>query len=251
MSKHDGHSDRREMRTSASIDQLYAAWSDPLEIQRWFADEARGNAEAGGSIVHVFHGFGFEAKYEVLEAVPGERLVLSGVGPSGAPFKQEIIVKRDGGESVLELIHSGFDEGGSDAIGDDFSDEYKGLDSGWKLALALLKHYLENYAGRDKTSYLAMLPTAFRFDQLHDLFRGDVGRWLTFPGGTPIGGEVLVDTGQEVAIVWDAIDGVLELKAFQQILALRVSSWSKEPPEEQAMVAWMNTALAKLSTELT
>lgn len=257
--------DRRELVTSASPEAVYQAWADPSHIAAWFPDRAHGEAKPGKSLVHVFEDFGFEAKLDVIEAEPGKRLVLESMSPRGVPFRQEISIRREGGETVVELVHSGF---GADA---DFDREYKGVDSGWKLALAVLKHYLEHHFDKPRQGYFAMQPAAFEYDALAPLFRSEAGlaRWLTRSGsvgdvGSPVElalrdgrsltGRVLADSGLEVALAWDEIDGVLELKAFdageQRMLALRASSWAASPPTREAMLAWMRTSLTLLQGAL-
>jgi len=267
--------DRRELVTSASPEAVYQAWADPSHIAAWFPDRAYGEAQPGKSLVHVFEDFGFEAKLDVIEAEPGKRLVLESVSPRGVPFRQEISIRRAGGDTVVELVHSGF---GADA---DFDREYKGVDSGWKLALAVLKHYLEHHFDKPRQGYFAMQPAAFEYDALAPLFRSEAGlaRWLTRSGsvgdiGSPVQlalrdgrsltapsltapsltGRVLADSGLEVALAWDEIDGVLELKAFDagdlRMLALRASSWAASPPEREAMHAWMRSSLALLQAAL-
>ena len=127
--------------------------------------------------------------HKVIEAVPGERLVLEGMGPGGLPFRQEVVVRRDGGETVIELVHSGFDDAA------DWSDEYEGMDSGWKMALAILKHYLENHFGRSRRTYFAMRPATYENAQLDGAFRSEagLGRWLTTGGS-------IGDVGAPVAL---------------------------------------------------
>ena len=158
-------SDLRELRTTATPEQVWRAWADPEIIAQWFADRAEGSAEPGGELIHHFPQFGFAHRYRVLESDPARRLLLE-VDFGGRLVQQEILVSVEGGETVLELVHSGF---GSE---DGWGGEYEGIDSGWKLAFSLLRHYLENYFGRPRTSYYFMLPAAFRWGEPPSVFSG-------------------------------------------------------------------------------
>ncbi|MDA8017974.1 MAG: SRPBCC domain-containing protein, partial [Thermoanaerobaculia bacterium] len=230
--------DRRELRVNASPEQLYRAWADPDIIAGWFADRAWGDAQPGGELTHFFEAFGMEMTYRVLEAEAPRRLVLEGRSPGGEPYRQEIHVRQDGGQTVLELVHSGF------ADDSDWDDEYEGIDSGWQLALAVLRHYLENHFAREKKTLFFARPVDFSWSEVAPLFRSEEGlaSWLTDSGAvTEVGttaslalqgagslnGRVLADSGREVALEWTEIEGILELKAFgggpwPKTLALRV-----------------------------
>jgi uncharacterized protein YndB with AHSA1/START domain len=257
--------DERRIRIQASPDRVWAAWAEPEEIARWFADRATGEPTPGATITHIFESFHLELPHEVVEAVPGERLVLRGHGPGGIPFRQEIRVRSDGGETVLDLVHSGFSD---DA---DWDDEYEGIDSGWKLALAILRLYLERYPGRDRTGWLAMRPAAFDYDALARFHRDPdaLSRWLTESGGigdvgdpvslalrdwqpATLTGRVLARSSREVAISFDELDGALELKAFDagpdtRMLALRLHSWRADPPPSELVEPMMRAALDRLA----
>lgn len=265
--------DHREIRLQAPVERVWKCWAEPEHIAGWFADRAGGTAEPGGTLTHYFDAFGMELPHEVLEVEPGERLVLQGRAPTGVAFRQEIRVRRQEGKTVLELIHSGFDEGA------DWEDEYEGVDSGWKLALAILERYVTRHFGKARTPYFAMRPTAFEYDHLQPLFRHpeQLARWLGrptdatglaesreveldlrgehTPGDGSLSGRVLVDSGREIALSWEEIDGVLELKAFgmgpgQRAVALRASSWSQRPPAKNEVEAWMTEALDRLADAL-
>lgn len=261
--KTDGE-DHRVVRTTATPMQAWSAWAEPEKIAGWFADRAEGEAVPGGRIVHVFSSFGMEIEHEVLEAEPGKLLVLRGHSPMGFDFRQEVRIERDGGETVIHLVHSGF---GDDA---DWDAEYEGVDSGWKLALALLQHYLENHYGRPRSTFLALRPTGLTYEAVQPWFRrGDeLGRWLAGEGslegaspgepvrldlldGGTLSGRVLADSGREIALSWDEIEGALELKIFPagpegRMVALRGSSWRLDDDEMGGVAAGMERALDRL-----
>lgn len=257
-----GWKDTRTLRVRATPQQLWEAWAEPERLKAWFPDDARGTPEPGGEIVHVWEAFGFEVPHKVIEAEPGRLLVLEAHAPHGVPFRQQIHVEQDGDETVLRLVHSGF---GDDA---DWGDEYEGIDSGWKMAFALLRLYLEHYRDRTRESFTLMRPASFDPAEVYRLFSTDQGlsRWLgeasgmgtvgseltvTLPGGDTLSGPVLAATGLEVCLAWEELEGALELKAFsmgpdQQCLSLRGHTWHADPSRIEHAREHASAALERL-----
>ncbi len=170
---------RKEMTTRAAPREVWEAWADPAKLAQWFTDGAEGEAKAGGSMTWIFDKFGYRFTYDVLEARPEERLVLT-VTPPGrsSPWLLEIDIEQAGGRTVLKLVQSGFGEGA------EWDDEYQGINSGWDMALAILKHYLENYFGRPRHHALVMVPFEYSSSQLRPFYREErsLAKWLTRDG---------------------------------------------------------------------
>ena len=258
--------DERTMRTSAEPRKMWEAWTNPERLAGWFVDEARGTAEPGEEIVHVWRDFGMEVPHRVLEVDPGRRVLLEAMSPQGVPFHQEIVVEQEGGQTVLRLVHSGF---GDDA---DWGDEYDGIDSGWQMAFGILGLYLERYFGRPRQSFLLMRPALFEFADAYELFTRASGlsRWLGESGdvgeagsavsvalanGGSLTGEVLAATGTEAMLSWSEIEGALELKAFPlgpegRAVAMRVHSWHGDPERLQAARQALEPAFERLVAQL-
>ena len=174
--------DERGLRTTATPEQVWEAWANPEHIARWFADSAEGEAVAGKQLVHHFREFG-SCSYKVLESEPPNYLKLEGT--MLVPFVQEIRIEKDRGDTLLRLIHSGF---GADA---EWGEEYAGIDSGWKMALAVLKHYLENFYGRSRTSFLITEPSHFKYSEVIPFYREEnrLKQWLSNGGSIGETGE--------------------------------------------------------------
>ena len=262
--KHQGRQIRTEIRTRATPEQVWEAWTDPEKISGWFVDKARGAPEVGTTFTWIFEKFGYEIPYEVVAAEPGRRFALGGEIPGRGPFLLEITIAREGGETVVTLVNSGFLDGAQ------WDEEYEGVSSGWENALGVLKHYLENYFGRPKTAVLVMAPAEYEFDRLLPFYATAEGlsRWLTtsasigglgepaalrLPGGDSVTGIVLSKTRWEVVLSWEERDAVLELKGFRfgpagKVVGARVLSWGRPlPPEVEGR---LQTALSRLAGAL-
>jgi uncharacterized protein YndB with AHSA1/START domain len=259
--------DERTLRVRATPQQMWEAWARPEHLEGWFPDRARGEAEPGGEIVHVWESFGFEMPHRVLEAEPGRLLVLEGRSPQGLPFRQEIHIEQDGAETVLRLVHSGFGEHA------DWDDEYEsGVDSGWKMAFALLRLYLERYWGRPRRGFTLLRSAGYDPAALYTLYSTDQGlsRWLgraqglgpagaevsvALPGGAPLTGRVLAATGSEICLAWQGLEGALELKAFRmgperQYVCLRSHSWHKDASAIDSARERVSAAFERLMAEV-
>lgn len=233
--------DQREVRVDAPLEHVWSAWAEPEHVERWFSDEARGELEAGGELVHSFGTHG-EHRYQVMEVERPHRLVLQSDMGTGA-VHQEVIIRREGGTTVLRLVHSGFGKPDPD------SEVVQGIDSGWTMALAAMKHYVENHFGKSKRAVSIFVPARFEYESLlRESYLGAKGlcEWLTagdasvpqedrvalaLKSGRTLTGQVLALTDHEISISWEEISGLLELKAFgngpdSRFLGVRVLTWS-------------------------
>ena len=264
--EHTGRILRAEIRTTATPQQAYEAWADPGKIADWFPDRAEGKAEPGATITWIFDKFNYRIPYEVLIAQPAERFAIRWNPPPGMNAGiLDVTISKEGGETVIRLVNSGFREGA------EWDEEFEGTDSGWRMALALLKHYLENYFGVSRASFLVMRPAEFSFEQLLPLHRTEAGlkKWLTKSGGFGDAGEnfalelqeggrasgrVLARSKRETTLGWDEIHAVLELKAFsmgpQKMLCVRACGWGLSAERARELEAQMERALERLAAVL-
>lgn len=254
-----------ELHTSAPPERAWAAWADPEKLAHWFVDRAYGDVRPGGVMTWVFEQFKLEIPYPVLEATAPERLVFGGEIPGYPPFRLEITIRSEGGETVVRLFNSGFRDGAQ------WDDEYQGVSSGWRLALALLGHYLEHHFGTPKRTILVMRPAEFDFAAVLPWFTEEakLARWLTRSGavggtgqpvdlvlrnGDVVRGRVLDATSREVALSWLDANAALELKAFSmghtRMVGVRWTGWGAGAERVEALQGELDAAVARLASEL-
>jgi uncharacterized protein YndB with AHSA1/START domain len=269
MSRNWSHAGRKvsvEMRTSASLEQVWMSFADPAKIVQWFADEAEGKAIAGGWLRMRFVDFDMDGKADVLEAIPDRRLVLS--IPShvrgGAPRVLEVEIDQVEGKTRMQLVESGFPE---KEAGEDW---YQSVLSGWKISTAVLRLYLERYFGMRKTSKLLMKPTKADYAKILEYFTRPekVASWigdmtqvreggpyrLRLEAGGELTGRFLALTDRELLLGADQLDGTVELKAFPKgdgrAIGIRMLSWRLTPEQMTDLSAVMLSALNRLSDEV-
>jgi uncharacterized protein YndB with AHSA1/START domain len=260
--QHKGRIIRTEIETSATPQQAWEAWADPGKIAQWFVDRATGEAKPGGTMTWFFDEFGYALPYKVVDAEPGKLFVLKCEAPQGGPVGiLEVTIERRGGATLIRLVNSGFLE---DAA---WNDEYEGVVSGWKMSLAILKYYLENYFGHAKMAILIVRPASFTYEQLHAYFvePAKLAQWLAKSGaigkvggacrlelrdGGSLTGRVLADTGREVTTSWVEIGGTLELKGFamgpQRMAGVRCFIWNTTGEQRKEIEALLNSAVERL-----
>jgi uncharacterized protein YndB with AHSA1/START domain len=261
--EHRGRTIRAEIRTSAAPLAAWEAWADAEKIAGWFVDRATGEGKAGGIMTWFFDDFGYQLPYQVVASVPGELFVLKWQPPQGDPGILEVTLSREGGETLVRLVNSGFREGAQ------WDEEYEGVNSGWRTALAVLKHYLENYFGRARKTLLIVRPASFEYAQLRGYFHeeaklaewlvtsgsvGDTGEacQLALRGGGSLTGRVLATTKSEAALSWREFGGTLELKAFSmgphRMAGVRAMSWTSDAPGLARTKAQLQAAVERLAT---
>lgn len=260
--EHKGSLIQMEIETSATPQQAWEAWADPEKIAQWFVDRASGEAEPGGTMTWYFDKFGYVLPFEVVDAVPGKLFVLKWQPPEGPSGFHEVRIERRGGSTLMRMIESGFRD---DA---EWKEEYEGTVSGWQMSLGILKYYLENHFGKNRTSLLIMRPASFAYDRIFPYFLDapKLSEWLTRSGATgragdsvsldlreagKLTGRVLANSNREVAVSWEEIGGTLELKAFkagpQRMVGLRGTSWKLEANEMKALESQLTKAVERLA----
>jgi hypothetical protein len=197
-----------------------------------------------------------------VDVVPGKLIVFKWEAPEGVPGILEVRIEREAGATVVRLINSGFRE---DAA---WNEEYEGVNSGWKMALGILKFYLENYFAHAKSAMLIIRPAQFAYEEVLEYFleAQKLAQWLMTAGSIgkvgercelqlrdagKLTGRVLAITSREVTVSWDEISGVLELKAFsmgpQRVVCLRAMSWGLNAEQIAELEKKMSAAVERLA----
>jgi uncharacterized protein YndB with AHSA1/START domain len=252
----------KDIEINSPPSKVFAAWTEPDHLQRWFTDQVLGWPGVGSNLTFKWKNFGFSVDYKLAEMRPDTKLVfktrLSGIGTQVLTVK----LARRAPKTIVTLSESGPENHKSDP-------KESGVESGWEMALGLLKYYIETQFGKDRETFFAMLPAVFELEKLHHLFTTTEGlqQWLTvesappekpgdlvkfrFDGGQTISGRVLAITHHELALSWDEIDGYLELKSFptqgeNKGLCLRGATYSPQTHSTENLEGIVKDALVKL-----
>jgi uncharacterized protein YndB with AHSA1/START domain len=268
--KHVGRTVRKEVLIRASPEQVWEAWALPERISQWFVDGAEGEMRAGQVVTWRFEHFHARLPLQVYEAERGHFLAFGGETPNRPNALQEVFVEHEGGLTRLRLANSGFHDG---AQGDE---EYEGVESGWEMALATLKFWLEHTSGEPRTHLLSMRPARFEYAPLQPLYdtASGLSSWLandvspsagplrlgtrvamTLPGGERLTGEVLARTPRELLLSWSERNAVLGLKCFSmgpmgRAVALDFNAWPLAEDQRRDMQALLDSALERLVARL-
>jgi uncharacterized protein YndB with AHSA1/START domain len=246
--KHHGRTIDTRLPIATTPMRAWEAWADPEQIANWFVDRAEGRAAPGEVMTWFFDAFGYRQSVPIVEAVAGESLVVGSgdvPGPSGLPYLMEVTIEAAEGATVVRIVNSGFREDAS------FDDEYEGVASGWQMALATMKRWLERHPTARRIHRIEMISVPFAAPALRRLFGTEEGRRAWLEPALPTGSAVLADTGREVLLAWDEREAVLGLKAFRMgprpMLALDFSAWPTAPIDLDALGQELRAALERLA----
>ena len=130
-------------RLNAAPETVYAAWTDPQRLTRWFGPDsgavtrAETDVRVGGRFRVVFHtedGEEHDVSGLYREVVPNEKLVFTWAWRS-TPERESLVtidLRKDGGDTLLTLTHEQFfDEAARDSH-----------ERGWSGALDKLERYM-------------------------------------------------------------------------------------------------------------
>ena len=264
--EHVGRTIKKETEVQASPEEVWRAWADPERISQWFPDRAEGEAKPGSVMKWVFDAFGFEQPVPIVGAKPGVELLIAGEIPGRPPFMQEVRIETSAGRTILRVLQSGFGDGA------EWDDEYEGVDSGWEMAVATLRHWLESYGTNDRCHLFHMRPAQFEYDSLQPLFETASGleSWLATEAEVeaplrvgdpvrmelgelgPLNGHVLARTPREVLLSWPELRAVIGLKCFSmgpggRMLAVDFNAWPLEDSRRAPVDAFLAKAIDRLA----
>lgn len=235
--------------------RIFRALTDPRDLSAWHADVVRGRVEAGRTLELAWPRLGASLELAVESVVPGRRVVLtSSLG------NLEMSVENGG----VELCHSGpFDD-----------DTREGMESSWKVTLAILQTYLGRHVDRTRQVHWAMARVHASAELCHAYFTDPhlLRTWfgaadstiggvdsrvnLTLGPSLRVRGPVLSHSpGRDVALRWqDADDSVLVFRTLpvgdgSRCALLGWSRWS-EPPNALEITQALDRAAERLERKL-
>jgi uncharacterized protein YndB with AHSA1/START domain len=158
------------VEVDASPEEVWRALAEASELVRWFPLAARVVPGAGGETEWAWRD-AFRWRHRIEAWEPGRRLRLvddaarpfdldgqplaPGAAPP-APVAIEFTLERDGAQTVVRLVHSGFGAGAA------WDDELDAVSWGWRFQLRSLAHYLARHRGRERAA--AWRPVSTRLD---------------------------------------------------------------------------------------
>lgn len=137
-----GRTIEKELFIAAAPERVYRAFTDPVELERWFVTRAEIDPRPGG----VFNLWWQENHVpgEVVALDPPRRFVFTwDDGPKYGitTCSVEFIPEADG--TLLRLVHTGFGDG------ENWDELYDGVNGGWTEELAHLRAWAERSAAKD------------------------------------------------------------------------------------------------------
>ncbi len=130
---------RLQLRTSASPERVYAAWSDPERLRRWFPEEIQGSLAVGTrSTLEWPHK---SVWWEVDEALPDRRFVFRWPWLADDSYtpRVTITIEPEGYGARLHLEDGPFDLHVPGVL-----DAWAEASAGWGEALASFKAFIDN-----------------------------------------------------------------------------------------------------------
>jgi len=192
---------------------------------------------------------------KIVERVPGERLVLEWKEQPGVVV-WEIDVAREGGETVVTVVCSGFGEGAA------WDELYEGQKGGMPGLMATLKHYLDKHFGERRRVVSVMRETARPEESRRFLTQPALmTRWLAreaeigqpgkparllLRGGRTWTGTVSVAAEGVFEMFCDQVDGYVSLMAWQQRVWVNVVGWKLSAAEAAGLERELGVALDAL-----
>ncbi|MFD7729294.1 SRPBCC domain-containing protein [Kitasatospora phosalacinea] len=172
-----------ELALPADPEQVWEAIATGPGIDSWFMGRNEVDPRVGGAASMETGGHRETSTVTAYE--PGKRFATRTEPDGDGRFMafEYLVEGRDGGSTVLRVVHSG-------VLGDDWADEYDALRRGWPFHLHTLREYLAHFAGRTGVPVFAVQPTA---DRPADRVRAALTAALALPSDPPTGTRVRAD----------------------------------------------------------
>ncbi|HEX3597075.1 MAG TPA: hypothetical protein VHU80_18330 [Polyangiaceae bacterium] len=242
-----------ECSIRASREELWEACSTRSGLEGWYADKVTGTVAPGARLKLEWPELGAAVELDVEDVRQNERLAL-------VNGKSRVTLAVADGH--VELLHSGLTE----------EDDVEGFRSSWRVALAILKHSLEEHPRAPRRVRWAARPAQTSAELAHLCFTAPAAleRWLgqgslmggegeayrlTLLSGDSMSGTVLCRVaGRDVALTWiEQNDSVLVLRTLpsprvsqERVVALCWSKWGATEAGEHAIENELQRALERL-----
>ncbi|MFC1411816.1 SRPBCC domain-containing protein [Streptacidiphilus sp. N1-12] len=160
-----------------SPEQVWEAIATGPGIDSWFMGRNEVEPREGGVAAMDTGGHREEAVITGYE--PGKRLATRTATAGDGRFMafEYLIEGRDGGSTVLRVVHSGL-------LGDDWQDEYDALRRGWPFHLHTLREYLAHFPARTAVPVFGFAPSA---DRTAQQTRAALNRGLSLSASPAVG----------------------------------------------------------------
>ncbi|MFC1438685.1 SRPBCC domain-containing protein [Streptacidiphilus sp. N1-10] len=207
----------QETTLPATPEQVWEAIATGPGIDSWFMGRNEIEPREGGTAAMDVGGQREEAVITAYD--PGKRLATRTPASGDGRFMafEYLIEGRDGGSTVLRVVHSGM-------LGDDWQDEYDALRRGWPFHLHSLREYLAHFPGRTAVPVFAVAPSGERSAQQT---RSALARALSLPEPVVVGARAHAEIADlaplDGEVVW-ADDERFEVRGSDAILTFHHGS---------------------------
>jgi uncharacterized protein YndB with AHSA1/START domain len=142
---------------------VWAALTEPDELERWFPLSAAVTPGPGGHFVLRWRDRHSGENWPIVAWERERHLAIGLRKPDGAPEPSHIVtdfvLEGRGDRTVLRVVASGFDPEA------EWSTFFDGVRRGWRFELGSLKHYLEWHRGHDRSVAWAFAPLSAPLDR--------------------------------------------------------------------------------------
>ncbi|MFN0092434.1 MAG: SRPBCC family protein [Acidimicrobiales bacterium] len=140
---------RHEIEVPGTPEQVWQAIATGPGISSWYVPHTLEERLGGSASASFGEAPEMQVPGRVAAWEPPHRLVLESVeGEGGLAF--EWLVEARGGACVVRLVNTGFQ------AGDEWDEQFDGMNEGWRLFLLNLRLHLEHFPGQHASSALPM-----------------------------------------------------------------------------------------------
>jgi uncharacterized protein YndB with AHSA1/START domain len=172
---------RKEIEVAATPEEIWEAIATGAGIDGWFLGTGNAVEPREGGRVRIDFGEGGSGASTVTAWDPPHRFAHRGdAAPDGSLHAFEYVIEaRDGGMTVVRLVHSGF-------LADDWESEYDALDEGDFMYLHQMAQYVTHFRGRRATVISLWRPEEPDREHVLGTFKRELGLGHSVSEGDPV-----------------------------------------------------------------